>query len=209
MSIVDTELWNLELNEISAEWLFNRLTALCAIYIADVDFEKAVLHCLHLMRNTALLFWWMHFMGRAMLEADVWLLWSAAPRENIAFSSALTTIPSLSPFFFFFFRWSHFVSTCLMFPGHQGAWERLFVIKETTEWVSVFTWTWLSCSGPPWCTVLDRTAGVFVLRLDYSTCIQRLNDELICFNCFLKIIIHSSLSRSKAMFIPLLIMWRI
>lgn len=115
----------------------------------------------------------------------------------------------VSIFFFFFFRWSHFVSTCLMFPGHQGAWERLFVIKETTEWVSVFTWTWLSCSGPPWCTVLDRTAGVFVLRLDYSTCIQRLNDELICFNCFLKIIIHSSLSRSKAMFIPLLIMWRI
>lgn len=107
MSIVDTELWNLELNEISAEWLFNRSTALCAIYIADVDFEKAVLHCLHLMRNTALLFWWMHFMGRAVLEADVWLLWSAAPRENIAFSSALTTIPSLSPFFFFFFSDGH------------------------------------------------------------------------------------------------------
>lgn len=106
----------------------------------------------------------------------------------------------------FCFWWSHFVSTCLMFPGHQGAWERLFVIKETTEWVSVFPWTWLSCSGPPWRTVLDWTAGVLVLRLDYSTCIQRLIDELICFNCFLKIRIHSSLSGSKAMFLPLLIM---
>lgn len=41
MSIVDTELWNLELNKRSAKWLFNRSTTRWAIYIADVDFWKS------------------------------------------------------------------------------------------------------------------------------------------------------------------------
>ena len=92
--------WHWTLNERSAEPLFNRSMTPWAVYIGDVDFWKAIFHHLHLMSNTALLFWWMHVMGRAVLEADVWLLWSAAPRENVAFSFALTAISYLSPFLF-------------------------------------------------------------------------------------------------------------
>lgn len=102
--------------------------------------------------------------------------------------------------FSFLFWWSHLVSTCLMFPGHQGAWERFFVVKETTEWVFVFTWTWLSCSGLPGCTVLDRTAGVFVRRLDYSMYAKADWWAHLILIAFWKIV-HGNLSESKTMLI--------
>lgn len=171
-------------------------------------FKKGVLHCLCLMRNPALLFWWMHFMGCAVLEAHVWLLWSAAPRENIAFSSALTTIPSLSPSFFFLFVFDGqtLCQPVLCFQGIRAHGSASLSSRRLLSECLFSPGRGCLVVVSPWCTVLDRTAGVFALRLDYSTCIQRLINELICFNCFLKITIHSSLSGSKDMFVPLQVM---
>lgn len=98
--------------------LLDRWMAGWAICKADVEFffKKAVLRCLQLMRNNTQLLWWMQFMGRAVSEADVWLLWSAAPKENIAFSAPLT-IPSLSPSFLFFFDGHTLCQPVLCFQG--------------------------------------------------------------------------------------------
>lgn len=207
MSIVDTELWNLDFNERLAEWLFSWSTTRWAIYITGVDFWKSSSSLFTLNEEYCSAFLMDALYGACSVGG--WCVIAVKCRSQRKYCFLLCSNNNsffVSIFFFFFFWWSHFVSTCLMFTGHQGAWERLFVIKETTEWVSVFTWTWLSCSGLPWCTVLDRTAGVFVLRFDYSTCIRGWLVSSFVLIAFLKIRIYSSLSGSKALFIPLLIM---
>lgn len=96
-------------------------------------FKKAVLRCLHLMRNNTLPLWWMHFMGRAALEADAWLLWSAAPKENMASSFCSND----NSFFvsIFSFCWSHFVSTSYVFRGSRCMGAPL--CHQGDYWVSV------------------------------------------------------------------------
>lgn len=66
------------------------------------------------------------------------------PTSNLPKATLHLRPPSVFYFCYHYYHWLLYMSSCLLFPGHQGAWERHFVIKETAKWVSLF---WYHLTG--------------------------------------------------------------